>query len=618
MKVVVVGGVAGGMSFAARARRLGEDAEIVVLERDPYVSFANCGLPYHLSGEIPDRADLLLHTPESLADILALDVRTGHEVVAVDRENRTVEVRERETGRSYTETYDALVLSTGAAPVVPPLPGTDLPQVRVLRTVPDADALRAVVEDGARRAVVVGAGFIGLEVAEAFRHRGLEVTVVELAPQVLTPLDPEMARSVQDALVRAGVTVRLGVGLAAIHPAGGDLDPVTGSGSAAGQDQPGSGQGPAGQDRSPGVVVELGDGTRLPADVVLLAMGVRPESTLARQAGLELAPNGAVLVDEHLRTSDPAVYAVGDAIAVRDAVTGALASIPLAGPANRQGRAAADHLFGRGGRNSPVLGTAIVRVFDVTAASTGRPEKALRAAGVPFHAVHLHPNHHAGYYPGARSIHLKVLFAPDGRLLGAQATGGEGVDKRIDVLATALRAGLDVRDLADLELSYAPPFGSAKDPVNMAGFLAENLLAGDVDLWYPDELAEPAGENGTDVVEGVDGIEGVGGPTGRTGSAGENGAPALVDVRSAAEYAAGHLPGAVNIPQPELRERLGELPAGVPLRVYCAAGFRSYLALRILRQSGFDDVRSLSGGIRTFALARPEVRLATAEAVRAR
>jgi len=558
MKVVVVGGVAGGMSFAARARRLAEDARIVVLERDPYVSYANCGLPYHLAGEIPDRASLLLHTPATLAASLALDVRTGHEVTAVDTATRTVTVRERATGRQYVESYDALVLSTGATPIVPPIPGVDLPQVRMLRTVPDVDAIKALIDGGARRAVVAGAGFIGLEVAEALTHRGLAVTVVDLADQVLPPLDPEMARTVELALTRAGVEVRTSTSVTAIT---------------------------AGEATADGAVrVRLSDVGDLPADLVLLSVGVRPESSLARTAGLELNERGAVRVDQHLLTSAPGVYAVGDAIEVVDAVTGAPTVVPLAGPANRQGRAAANHLFGRTGGRTPVLGTAIVRVFDTVAATTGRPAKALRAAGTAHHAVHLHPGHHAGYYPGAQPMHLKLVFAPDGRILGAQATGGDGVDKRIDVIATAIRAGMTVHDLADLELAYAPPFGSAKDPVNMAGFAAANILAGDLAVWHGTDL-DPDGHPAPGTV--------------------------LLDARSAREYASGHLPGALNIPHTQLRDRLDEIPAGAAVRVYCASGFRSYLALRILRQHGRHDVASLSGGLTTLRLERPDLVLAT-------
>jgi NADPH-dependent 2,4-dienoyl-CoA reductase/sulfur reductase-like enzyme/rhodanese-related sulfurtransferase len=559
MKVVVVGGVAGGMSFAARARRLSEEAEIIVLERDLYVSYANCGLPYHLADEIPHRESLVLQTPESLAASLNLDVRTGHEVTAVDPDGRVVTVLERATGREYSESYDNLVLSTGARPVVPPIPGVDLPQVRVLRTVPDVDALRDIVDGGACRAVVAGAGFIGLEAAEALHHRGLEVTVVDLADQVLPPLDPEMARPVHGALVDAGIDVRTSTSVNAIRPG-------SSNGSSAG-----------------GVVsVELSDGSVTAADLVLLSVGVRPETTLAQAAGLDLNSRGAVKVDEHLRTSNDGVYAVGDAIEVVCAVTGEPAMVPLAGPANRQGRAVANHLFGRGGGRVPVLGTAIVRVLDTVAAATGRSSRALTAAGIPHHSVHLHPGHHAGYYPGARPIHLKLVFAPDGRVLGAQATGTEGIDKRIDVIATAIRAGMHVEDLAELELAYAPPFGSAKDPVNMAGFAASNMLAGDLAVWHGAEL----GADGRPVDGAV-----------------------LIDVRSAAEYEAGHLPGALNIPHTELRDRIGEVPVGVPVRLYCLSGFRSYLALRALRQSGWDDVAALSGGVKTLALSRPDLGL---------
>lgn len=593
-KVVVVGGVAGGMSFAARARRLAEDAQIVVLERDEYVSFANCGLPYHLAGEIQERDSLLLHTPQSLAEALALDVRTGHEVIAVDTEAKTVRVRERAGGREYQEPYDTLVLSTGAAPFVPPVPGTDLPAVRVLRNIPDVDALQELVRGGARRAVVVGAGFIGLEVTEALRHRGVEVTLVELVDQVLPPLDREMARAVELELRLNEVDVRLGTSLAAIHPATPDT--------------------PA-DDADSAVVAELSDGSVVPADLVLLAVGVRPETALARAAGVRLNERGAVVVDEQLRTSAPQVYAVGDAIEVVDAVTGAPALVPLAGPANRQGRAVADHLFGRRGGRTPVLGTAIVRVFDIIAATTGRPEKALAAAGIPHQVIHLHPGHHAGYYPGAMPLHLKVIFSPgDGTILGAQATGREGVDKRIDVIATAIRAGMTVHDLADLELAYAPPFGSAKDPVNLAGMAAGNVLSGDLAVWHAADLpALPLPEHGDDVpaldhggdVPALDHEGDVPAP-GRGDDV-----PVLLDVRSAREFSRGHLPGALNIPHTEVRERIEEIPAGRPVLVYCASGFRSYLALRVLRQKGRDDVRSLSGGITTLLLARPDLELAT-------
>ncbi len=553
MRVVIVGGVAGGMSAAARLRRLDESAEIVVLERGSEVSFANCGLPYHVGGDIPDRESLLLHTPESLRASLALDVRVRHEVRSIDRAARTVTVRDLVADRDVVLPYDALVLATGADPVVPTLPGLDRPEVRTLRSVPDADALRAVIEAGARRAVVVGAGFIGLETVEAFRHRGLDVSLVELAPQVLPALDPEMAFLVQEELAAHDVDVRLGAGIAAVETSTSER----------------------------GVDVVLTDGSRLPADVVLLGLGVRPSSSLARDAGLALGQGGSVVVDPSQRTSDPRIWAVGDATQVVDAVTGLPGVVPLAGPANRQGRMAADSIAGRATVSRPVLGTAVVRVFDLVAAVTGATSRRLAAAGVDHRVVHLHPGNHAGYYPGAETVHLAVVISPDGRLLGAQAVGRDGVDKRIDVLATALRAGMGVDDLAELELAYAPPFGSAKDPVTMAGFLGQNVVDGTLVTWSATDLEEAQAS------------------------------ALLLDVRGPEEFAAGHLPGALNVAHTDLRGRLAEVVAaagGRPVRVMCATGFRSYLAHRILVAHGLDSA-SLDGGLQTLRAARPGLRL---------
>ncbi|MDA8436694.1 MAG: FAD-dependent oxidoreductase [Actinomycetales bacterium] len=551
MRIVVVGGVAGGMSAAARLRRLDETAEIVVLERGPDVSFANCGLPYHVGGEIRNRSALLLHTPASLHASLDLDVRVRHEVTSIDRDARTVTVRDLEAGTDAVLGYDALVLATGAEPIVPPLPGLDRPEVRTLRTVPDADALRDLLDAGAQSAVVVGAGFIGLETVEAFRHRGLTVTLVELAPQVLPALDADMASMIEAELRAHDVDVRTGAGLAAVEDSR--------SGRA--------------------VDVVLSDGERIGADVVLLGVGVRPSTALARAAGLELSPAGAVVVTPSQQTSDPHIWAVGDAIQVTDFVTGAPGVVPLAGPANRQGRLAADAIMGRHVASSPVLGTAIVRVFGLTAAVTGPTSRRLTAAGVEHRVVHLHPGHHAGYYPGAESIHLAVIFAPDGGLLGAQAVGSAGVDKRIDVLATALRAGMTVDDLAELELAYAPPFGSAKDAINMAGFLAQNVLDGMLTTWSAAELDSVL-----------------------------DGSVLLLDVRSAREFAVGHLPGALNVPHTRLRGRIDEVveaAAGRPVRALCASGFRSYLAHRVLTSHGLDSA-SLDGGLTTLLAARPD------------
>jgi len=550
-RIVVVGGVAGGMSAAARLRRLSEHAEIVVLERGPDVSFANCGLPYHVGGEIQNRSSLLLHTPESLHASLDLDVRTRHEVTSIDRDARTVVVHDLTTGTHDVLGYDALVLATGAEPIVPPLPGLDRPEVRTLRNVPDADALRALLDAGAQTAVVVGAGFIGLETVEAFRQRGLRVTLLELAPQVLPAIDADMASLVEAELRAHDIDVRTGTSLMAVEDSRSDH----------------------------AVDVVLSDGERIGADVVLLGVGVRPSTALARAAGLELSPAGAVVVSPSQQTSDPCIWAVGDATQVTDLVTGAPGVVPLAGPANRQGRIAADAIMGRPVASSPVLGTAIVRVFGLTAAVTGPTSRRLTAAGVEHHVVHLHPNNHAGYYPGAETVHLAIVFAPDGRLLGAQAVGGAGVDKRIDVFATALRAGMGVDDLAELELAYAPPFGSAKDAVNMAGFLAQNVLDGLLTTWSAADLDSVL-----------------------------DGSVLLLDVRSAHEFEVGHLPGSLNVAHTDLRDRIDEVvavAAGRPVRVLCASGFRSYLAHRVLSARGLDSA-SLDGGLATLRAARPE------------
>lgn len=550
LRLVVVGGVAGGASAAARARRLSEDASIVVLERGPYVSFANCGLPYHVGGEIAERDALLLQSPQSLKARFNLDVRVRHEALAIDRVHRSVRVRELESGREYVEPYDALVLATGAAPAQPPIPGLRREGHFQVRTVPDADAINDWIKSrSARRAVVVGGGYIGLEMAEQLRRRGLEVTLVEAMPQVMTPLDPEMAGWLHTELKANGVALRLGDAVAAFEP-------------------------PAAGEHAAASMVVLNSGARLPADLVVLGLGVKPEVTLARDAGLEIGELGGLRVDAHLRTSDPAIWAVGDAIEVRHAVTGQWQLIPLAGPANRQGRTAADNIFGRRSTYGGTLGTAVLRLFRLTAACTGANEAMLSRAGRAFQAVHLHPASHAGYFPGAEPIALKVLFDPDnGALLGAQAVGALGVDKRMDVLATALKAGLTVHDLADLELCYAPPFGSAKDPVNLAGMAAQNVLRGDVRLAQWRELPEldPA----------------------RT---------LVLDVRGAQERAAGHIPGSRHIPLPELRDRLDELPRDMEIIVSCQSGQRSYFASRLLAQRGFN-VRNLTGSYRTWKMA---------------
>ncbi len=551
MRVLIVGGVAGGMSAAARARRLSESAEIIVFERGPHVSYANCGLPYFLGGEITDRKKLLVQTPERLRAVFNVDVRTRSEVTAIHRERREIEVRDLVSGHTTTERYDALILSTGAAPIVPGVPGTERPGQFALRTLEDMDQIDAWVRDrAARTAVVVGGGFIGLEVAEQFHERGLRVAVVERNPQVLKPFDPEMAAHLHLELRGHGVALHLSNGLARF-------------------DGPGAGE------TAGASVVVLADGTRLPADVIVTGLGVRPESQLAVAAGLDLGRTGGIKVDAHLRTSDPHIYAVGDAIEVTHAVTGAPALIPLGGPANRQGRTAADNIFGIASAYPGTLGTAIVRVFGLAAAVTGANEAQLRAAGITFEAVHLHPNSHAGYYPGAKALSLKILFAPDsGKLLGAQAVGADGVDKRIDVLATALRAGMTVDDVADLELCYAPPFGSAKDPVNLAGMVAQNVRAGRVRTIQWDAVARL-----------------------------DRSRALVLDVRDAQERAGGAIPGSVHIPLGELRTRLDELPRDREIVAHCASGQRSYTACRVLMQHGFQ-CRNLIGSFKTWKAAQ--------------
>src|SRR5450631_3517337 len=575
-RVVIVGGVAGGMSAAARARRLDEHAEIIVLEQGAYVSFANCGLPYHLSGEIAQRDDLLLHTPGSLAASLNLDVRTGHRVTGINRHAQKVTIQAGED--TYALPYDALLLSPGAVAVRPPIEGLDHPSVHTLRTVPDVDALRDRIDElvatrGHTRpgpsAVVIGAGFIGLEAVEALTARGLQVHLVELANQVLPPLDAELAPLLAAELTAHGVDLRLGVSAQAVRPDG--TKPITVGGVVL---KPGKGISPG------AVTVTLYNGATLTVDLVSINVGVKPASALAVDAGLELGPSGAIRVDADQHTSDPHIWAVGDAVEVTQAITGARIPVPLAGPANRQGRRAADSICGR--RTTPqasVLGTAIVRVFGLTAAITGANQATLRRAGIAYEAVRIHPGDHAGYYPGSEQVHLVASFAPDGTLLGAQGVGRAGVDKRIDILATAIRAGMTADDLAELELAYSPPYGSAKDPVNMLGFVAQNVLDATMPQWQAADLDDAM-------------------------------ATALIlDVRSRSEYAEGHLDGAVNIPHLELRQRLDEVAAvvnGRTVSVYCASGVRSYLATRVLLSQGFD-ARNLSGGWLTLKAVHPDL-----------
>ena len=547
MKLLIVGGVAGGASAAARARRLSEAAEIIVFERGPDVSFANCGLPYYVGGEIADRNKLLVTSVERLKSRFRLDVRTGSTVEKINRDSKTVVIREFPSGRQYEESYDKIILAPGAAPLRPPIPGIDLPGIETLRNLQDVDRIKAAVDRGIQRVIVIGGGFIGLELVENFVRRGLSTTVVQLQDQVLPPYDKEMTVPLEQAMRENGVALHLNETAESF------------------------------EQTSDGLLVQLKSGSRLPADLVVLGVGVRPENQLALDAGLLTGPRGGIRVNDALQTSDPDIYAVGDAIEVKDVISGEPVQVPLAGPANRQGRIAADNVFGRSSRYRGTQGTAILGLFDLTIAITGASEKVLRRMNRSFRKIYVHPTHHAGYYPGAEQMTIKLLFAPeDGRILGAQAVGGKGVDKRIDVLAVAIQANLSVYDLEEMELCYAPQYGSAKDPVNMAGFVAAGLLRGDHPQMDIESFLSTSPEQ----------------------------RPFLVDVRTPQEFSQGSIPGAVNIPVDDLRSRLKELPRDKTIAAYCQVGQRGYLATRILLQSNFDAV-NIGGGYKTFKLFQP-------------
>ena len=545
MKVLIVGGVAGGASAATRLRRLDEKAEIILFEKGPYISYANCGLPYYIGGEIKERENLLVTKPALLRGRFGIDVRTDSEVVSIDRRAKTVAVQNHQTGETYTESYDKLLLSPGASPKKPDWEGVNLPGIFTIRNVPDTCAVDDFIrETGAKRAAVVGGGFIGVEMAENLTARGLSVTLMEYQEQVLPPLDPEMAAIVHTHLRQNGVNLALGTAVSGFEKAG------------------------------TGILVKTGKGD-LETDLVILSVGVAPDSGLAKEAGLELGIGGSIAVNDNYQTSDPDIYAVGDAIQVRSRLTGQDTLLPLAGPANRQGRAAAESILGRKPSHSrDVLGSSILKVFQLTAAGTGLNEKQLKAAGIPYLKTYTHPASHAGYYPGGTPMSLKLLFGPDGKVFGAQAVGQDGVDKRMDVLATVIRLGGTIYDLQDLELCYAPPYSSAKDPVNMLGFTAANLLNGDMKDFYCEDLA------GLDLDKVF-----------------------LLDCRTPAEFAMGTIPGAVNIPLDELRNRLEELPKDKPVYEFCQVGLRGYIAYRILTQHGFE-VYNLSGGYKSYAQAR--------------
>ncbi|HWR71368.1 MAG TPA: FAD-dependent oxidoreductase [Dehalococcoidia bacterium] len=545
-RILVVGGVAGGASCAARARRLSEDADIMIFERGPYVSFANCGLPYYVGDVITDERSLLVATPELFKRRFNIEVRLQSEVRTVDRAKQEIEVKNAVTGETYRERYDALVLAPGSAPIRPPLPGIDLPGVFTLRTIPDSRQMKQwITERKVETAVVVGGGFIGLETTENLVRRGISVTIIEMLAQVMPPIDPEIAAIIHDHLEANGVSLQLGDGVDRFeqNPDGHTVSVITKSGAS------------------------------FSCEMVLLAMGIRPESKLAKEAGLEIGQLGGIRVNDRMRTSDEHIWAVGDAVEVRDFVTGDWSLIPLAGPANRQGRIAADVIMGRDARFRGVQGTAVCRAFDITVAATGASEKNLQRRGVggqpaQYEKIYLHPGHHANYYPGARPITIKLIFSvKDGRILGAQAVGEEGVEKRIDVIAMAIQRGFTVFDLEEAELCYAPQFGTAKDPVNVAGMIAANVMRGDAPVAHWKDIL---------------------------------GSKALIlDVREPGEFKMGHVEGAINIPLNSLRVRMHELPRDREILVYCAVGQRSYYASRALRLHGFN-ARNISGGMRSY------------------
>ena len=546
MKYLVIGGVAGGATVAARLRRLDEDAQIVLFERGEYVSYANCGLPYYIGGEINDRKKLFVQTVQGFIDRFRIDIRTEQEVVAIHPDKKTVDVKNLKTGETYSESYDKLALSPGAEPLRPRIEGIDNTKIFTLRSVPDTDMIKSYVDDQKpKSAIVVGGGFIGLEMAENLHRQGIKVTIVEMANQVMAPLDFSMAQIVHEELVGQGVDLILSDGVERFGDDGGR------------------------------VVVNLKSGSSLPVDMVLLSIGVRPETKLAIEAGLKIGSARGIAVNEFMQTSDENIYALGDACEVIHGVTGKPALIPLAGPANKQGRIVADNMVsGNHSKYKGTIGTSVAKVFDLTVASAGANAKLLKREGIPYVSSFTHSSSHAGYYPNALSMSLKILFSPsDGRLLGAQIVGFDGVDKRVEMAAQVIQHHGTVYDLTELEHAYAPPYSAAKDPINMAGFVAENILCGKVKIAQWRDLNPD--DNST----------------------------TLLDVRTADEYALGTIPSSINIPLDSLRSRIAELPKGKPIIVNCAVGLRGYLAYRILVQHGFTDVRNLSGGFKTWHVA---------------
>lgn len=545
MKVLIVGGVAGGASAAARLRRLDEKAEIIMFERGEYISFANCGLPYYIGGEINKKSALTLQTPQSFNSRFNVDVRVWNEVTAIDPEKKQVTVHNVQTGEDYTESYDELILSPGAAPLVPKMDGVDDPRVFTLRNIPDTVKIRDYVEEEfPESAVVVGGGYIGVEMAENLKKAGLKVTIVELADHVIAPLDGDMAAEVHRYLRDQGVELMLGKAVQSMEDKGGKL------------------------------TLHLSEG-EIETDMVILSVGVRPDTALAQSAGLELNPKGAIVVNEHMQTSKEHIYAVGDAIEIVDFVTGRKGYVPLAGPANKQGRIAADNICGIKSSYKNTLGSSVLKIFDMTVAMTGVNERTAQAAGLDYDKVYTYSQSHASYYPGGHGISIKTLYEKGtGKILGAQLVGYDGVDKRCDVIATAIRAGMTAYDLTELELCYAPPFGSAKDPVNFVGYVIENTLTGKVKNFFWNDVEKLP----------------------------RDGSVTLLDVRTPSEREVGHIPGFIHIPLDELRQRAGELPQDKPVYIHCHSGLRSYLACRMLTGLGYDCY-NLSGGWRFYEIA---------------
>jgi NADPH-dependent 2,4-dienoyl-CoA reductase/sulfur reductase-like enzyme/peroxiredoxin family protein/TusA-related sulfurtransferase/rhodanese-related sulfurtransferase len=532
MKMLIIGGVAAGASATARAARLDSSAEIIVFERGEYMSFANCGLPYYVGEVIKQRDSLLVITPEKFKGRTGIEVRTIQEVVEIDPEAKNVKVKNLQNGEVYTESYDKLLMTTGSSPLIPPIPGADDPDVMSLWTIPDVDRIKEKVDSGIKNAIVVGGGFIGVEVAENLAERGVKVTMIEKLPQIMANFDLEMASILEDELTANGIELQLNNGLKEIHRSSGKL------------------------------VASLDSGSQIPAELIVMSVGIKPNSELAVAAGLETGERKGIKVNEHLQTSNPDIYAAGDVIEVLDPVLGIPTMVPLAGPANRQGRIAADNIFGAEETYKGTLGTSICKVFDLDAASVGASEKKLKTADRNYLKTYIIPNSHASYYPGSELLYMKVLFEENGKILGAQIVGRDGVDKRIDLLATAIKTGLTVSDLTELELAYAPPYGSAKDPVNYAGFVAENIIKGDSAVIFPDQIKA---------------------------------SDYLLDIREEDEFICGAIPGSVNIPQGKIRGELQQLPKAKRIVVICRTGLRAYLVERYLRQQGFAAV-NLSGG----------------------